>query len=197
MDGYEKTYMRGDEALARSRAGVPWGFHLILAVACLVLAHAAFVHPTVATLAGLPVLLLTWILFMYVRVTVTADTVHLQLGVFGPKIPVADIVEVSAEEYPLMKYGGWGLRFALDGSVAYSVPGYGRGVRIRFTKKNGRESTAWVTCPEPERIVLAIEQARAAKGLRGEKSVRLAASVAHPEEADEQASAERRTPGAR
>jgi hypothetical protein len=196
MDLYEKTYMRGDDALARSRAGLPWAFHLILGVACLVLARAAFVHPSVG-IVGLPVLLLTWLLFMYVRVTVTADAVHVQLGVFGPEIPVADIVEVSAETYPLMKYGGWGLRFALDGSVAYSVPGYGRGVRIRFTKKNGRESTAWVTSPEPERIVAAIEQARATKGLRGERSVRLAASGADPEELDEHAAAARRPPGAR
>jgi hypothetical protein len=191
MDDYEKKYMGGGEALARSRAGFPWWFHAIMGFVCVMVARTAFVHPAIGSLIALPVLLLAWILFMYVRVTVTADTVHLQLGVFGPKIPIADIVEVCAEKYPVAKYGGWGLRFALDGSVAYSVPGYGRGVRIRFTKKNGRESTAWVTSPEPDVLVAAIEQARAAKGMRVGSSVRVAANVAQQLEAGEQAVAER------
>jgi hypothetical protein len=153
--------------------------------------HTVVAHPTIGNLIALLVLLLAWMLFMYVRVTVTADTVHLQLGVFGPKIPVADIVEACAENYPVAKYRGWGVRFALDGSVAYSVPGYGRGVRIRFTKKNGRESTVWVTSPEPEALVAAIEQARAAKGVRVERSVRVAEDVPPPREVDEQAVAKR------
>jgi hypothetical protein len=119
-------------------------------------------------------------------VTVTAETVHVQLGVFGPKIPVGDIAEVAAEKYPVLKYGGWGIRFALDGSVAYSVPGHGgRGVRIRYKKKNGRESTAWVTTPDPEALVLAIERARAAKGIRVAEPVPVSAEELPPVAVDE------------
>jgi hypothetical protein len=130
-DDYETKYMGGGEALARSRAGMPWWFHLLLGMACIAVVGSAVASGTLVSLLTLPVLLLSGVLFMFLRVTVTAETVHVQLGVFGPKIPLADIVEVAVEKYPVLKYGGWGIRFALDGRVAYSVPGHGgRGVRI-------------------------------------------------------------------
>ncbi len=167
VDDYERKFMGGGEALARSKAGMPWWFHLLLGLSCATILGTAIAHATFAGLAGLPVLMLVWLLFMYLRVTVTSDTVHVQLGLFGPKIPVADIVEAVAEKYPVMKYGGWGIRLGLDGSIAYSVPGHGgRGVRIRYRKKSGRETTAWVTSPDPEALVAAIDRARAAKGVR-------------------------------
>ena len=185
-DDYEKKYMGGGEALARSRAGMPWWFHLLLGMACIAVVGSAVASGTMASLLTLPVLLLSWVLFMFLRVTVTAETVHVQLGVFGPKIPVANIVDVAAEKYPVLKYGGWGIRFALDGSVAYSVPGHGgRGVRIRYKKKNGRESTAWVTSPDPDGLVAAIEQARAAKGVRVAENVRVSAEALPAEEVAE------------
>jgi hypothetical protein len=187
-DDYERQYMGGGEAIARSKAGMPWWFHLLIAMACLSVVGTSLLHGATASLAILPVLLLVWILFLFLRVTVTSDTVHVQLGVFGPKIPVADILEVRAEKYSLLKYGGWGIRFALDGSVAYSVPGHGgRGIRIRYRKKSGRESTAWVTTPDPESLIAAIEQARGAKGVRVAEEVRVrsepsAREVAEPPE---------------
>jgi hypothetical protein len=185
-DDYEKNYMGGGEALARSRAGMPWWFHALLAIACITTAGTAFAHGALGAIISLPVLLLVWLLFMFVRVTVTPDTVHVQLGVFGPKIAITDIVEVCAEKYPVMKYGGWGIRFAMDGSVAYSVPGHGgRGVRIRYKKKNGREATAWVTSPEPESLVAAIEHARASKALRIAESVRVSSAIVPTEEIDD------------
>jgi hypothetical protein len=186
VDDYETKYMGGGEALARSRAGMPWWFHLLLGMACIAVVGSAVASGTMASLLTLPVLLLSWVLFMFLRVTVTAETVHVQLGVFGPKIPVANIVDVAAEKYPVLKYGGWGIRFALDGSVAYSVPGHGgRGVRIRYKKKNGRESTAWVTSPDPDGLVAAIEQARAAKGVRVAENVRVSAEALPAEEVAE------------
>jgi hypothetical protein len=166
-DEYEKKYMGGGEALARSKAGMPWWFHLLIGMACCASAGAGLASGTLASLVSLPILLLVWILFLYLRVTVTADTVHVQLGVFGPRVPIADILDVVAEKYSALKYGGWGIRFGLDGSVAYSVPGHGgRGIRIRYKKKNGGEATIWVTSPDPEALVAAIERARAAKGVR-------------------------------
>jgi hypothetical protein len=185
-DDYETKYMGGGEALARSKAGMPWWFHALLAMACITLVGTAIAHATLASLVTLPLLLLTWVLFMFLRVTVTAETVHVQLGLFGPRIPVTDIVEVTAEKYPVLKYGGWGIRYALDGSVAYSLPGHGgRGVRIRYKKKNGRESTAWVTSPDPDGIVAAIQEARSAKGVRVAESVRVSGEAPLPAEVDE------------
>jgi hypothetical protein len=185
-DDYETKYMGGGEALARSRAGMPWWFHVLLGMACIAVVGSALASGTLLSLLTLPLLLLSWVLFMFLRVTVTAETVHVQLGVFGPKVPVGDIVEVAAEKYPVLKYGGWGIRFALDGSVAYSVPGHGgRGVRIRYKKKNGREATAWVTSPDPEGLVGAIERARAAKGVRVAEAVPVSSQELPAVEVDE------------
>jgi len=182
-DDYETKYMGGGQALARSRAAMPWWFHLLLGMTCLTMIGTALAKGALVGLAMLPILLLVWILFMYLRVTVTPETVHVQLGLFGPKIPIASIVEAAAEKYPLLKYGGWGIRLGIDGSVAYSVPGHGgRGVRIRYKKKTGRESTAWVTSPDPEAIVRAIDQARGAQGVRVEEGVRVAAEAPAVEE---------------
>jgi hypothetical protein len=166
-DDYEKRYMGGGEALARSRAGMPWWFHTLVGLAAVASAGSAVASGTWVGLATLPLLLLAWVLFMYLRITVTAEHVHVQLGLFGPKIPIADIVDAAVESYPFVKYGGWGLRFALDGSRAYSVPGHGgRGLRIRYKKRSGRESTVWVTSPNPEEILAAIDKARAASRVR-------------------------------
>jgi hypothetical protein len=159
-DEYEKKYMGGEGALARSRAMMPWWFHLVLAVAAAVSVFSAIASGAFASLLGLPLLGLVWLLFLYLRVTVTSDAVHVQLGLFGPKIAIADVVEATVAKYDVLKYGGWGIRLGLDGSVAYSVPGYGgRGLRVRFNK-GGKERVVFVTTPNPDELIAAIDKAR-------------------------------------
>jgi len=151
-DDYEKKYMGGGAALASSRAGMPWWYHAMIVLAA----------------AGSTSAALAWVLFMVLRVTVTPDLVNIQLGVFGPKIPLSQILSVEIESYALLKYGGWGIRLGIDGSMAYSVPGHGgRGLRIRYRRTSGRESSVWVTTPDPEALKAAIERGRAWAGARG------------------------------
>ena len=101
--------MDGERALARSSAAMPWWFHGLLGVAFLAALWPALAHGALGSLPALPILVITWLLFMVVRVTVTPENVHVQLGVLGPKVPVADVIDACAEKYPVMKYGGWGL----------------------------------------------------------------------------------------
>jgi hypothetical protein len=159
-DDYEKKYMGGEGALARSRASMPWWFHALLGGSCAMLIATAIASGSFAGLLSLPILAIVWLLFLYLRVTVTHDMLHVQLGLFGPKIPIGDIVEVIVDRYDALKYGGWGIRLGLDGSVAYSVPGHGgKGLRIRFMK-GGRERTVFVTSPNAEELLAAIERVR-------------------------------------
>ena len=181
-DDYEKKYMGGEEALARSRASMPWWFHLMLGSAVAVIVASALMSGHWAGLIGLPLLCLVWLLFLFLRATVTPDTLHIQLGLFGPKIPIADIVEVSVAKYDPLKYGGWGIRLGTDGSVAYSVPGHGgRGLRVRFTR-GGRERNVFVTSPNPDELLAAIERAR---GLRIATETRVAEASDGVEEDEE------------
>ena len=171
-DDYEKRYMGGEGALARSRAMMPWWFHALLGGVAVMSVASAIASGVYASLATLPLLFLVWILFLYLRVSVTEHDVHIQLGLFGPKIPISEITEVSVAKYEALKYGGWGIRLAADGSVAYSVPGHGgRGLRIRF-HRGGRERAVFVTSPNPDELLAAIERVR---GVRVAQDVRVEA----------------------
>jgi hypothetical protein len=177
-DDYERKYMGGDGALARSRARMPWWFHALIGLVGTMSLVSAITSGNVVvlawSLATVPVLAVVWLLFLYLRVTVSADALHVQLGLFGPKIPIADVLEATVAQYDVLKYGGWGIRLGLDGSVAYSVPGYGgRGLRVRFTK-GGRERTVFVTSPNPDELVAAIEKAEKARGVRIANDARVA-----------------------
>lgn len=166
-DDYESRYMGGGEALARSRVGWPWWFHAIMGASGAFLVFSAIASATLVPLLTLPLLAAVWLLFMFLRVTVTAEHVHVQLGLFGPKIPIAKLIEAKAEDYQLLKYGGWGIRLGIDGSWAYSMPGAGgRGVRLTYETENGRRKAVFVSTTDPESILAGIAKARAGTGVR-------------------------------
>jgi len=117
------------------------------------------------------------------RVAVTAESVHVQLGPAGPSIPIAGIESVEVRRYAWERYGGWGVRLGLDGSWAYSIPGVGRGVRIVWRNERGRSCTAFVSSREPEQLAEAIARARG--HVPHGVAVRVASDVAPPEVNDE------------
>ena len=168
-DDYEKKYMSGDGALARSRAMMPWPFHVLLLFLAAFTTATSIASGTWVAFATVPILLLVWILFMFLRVTVTPDSLHVQLGLFGPKIAMNEIVTATVAKYDALKYGGWGIRLGLDGSVAYSLPGHGgKGIAVTF-EKNGKQRKMFVTCPNPEEVVAAIEKARGGVRVAGDE----------------------------
>ena len=150
----------GEATLAKSRLANPWWFHVVFGVALLAQLGAAAASGALVPIVMLPVLTVCWLLLLFLRVTVTSAHVHVQYGVFGPKIAVASIEEAHVEAYPLAKYGGWGMRQATDGSRAYSVPGHGgRGLLITYGGPEGKQ-TVFVSTDRPEELLAAIERAR-------------------------------------
>ncbi|HEY2369799.1 MAG TPA: hypothetical protein VGH87_25545 [Polyangiaceae bacterium] len=183
-DDYEKKYMAGEGALATSRARMPWPFDVLLLFLAAFTTATSIASGTWVALATVPLLLLVWILFMFLRVTVTPDALHVQLGLFGPKVATNEITSATVAKYDALKYGGWGIRMGLDGSIAYSLPGHGgKGVAVTFTK-NGKERKMFITCPNPEEIVAALDKARGA--VRVAKDVRVAEREEESAEAETQ-----------
>ncbi|HEX7604868.1 MAG TPA: hypothetical protein VF316_24785 [Polyangiaceae bacterium] len=173
-DDYESKYMGGGEALARSRVGWPWWFHAIMGTSGAFLILSAIASSTLVPLLSLPILAVVWLLLMFLRVTVTTEHVHVQLGLFGPKIPIAKLVSAKAEDYQPLKYGGWGIRLGRDGSWAYSMPGSGgRGVRLTYETEGGKKKEVFVSTNDPEAVLAGIAKARAGIGVRVADEVRV------------------------
>ncbi len=175
-------------ALYHDKIRAPLFYHLIFAVAAVAALGAAIataMHGGLAAavppgLAAL-VLPLVWLLFSVLRISVTKGEVYVQYGLFGPKIAVDDIEHCAAVDYDWMKYGGWGIRFGRDGSVAYNMMGdKGRAVEIRY-RKGKRTKKVLVASPDPERLAAAILQARAAAAGEAPAKARIEA----PEAVDE------------
>lgn len=172
-DDYESKYMGGGAALARSRVGWPWWFHAVMSTSGAFLIFSAVASATLVPLLSLPILAAVWLLFLFLRVTVTTEHVHVQLGLFGPKIPIARLLSASAEDYQPLKYGGWGIRLGRDGSWAYSMPGAGRGVRLTYETERGKRREIFVSAPDPESILAGIEKARGGAGVRVANDLRV------------------------
>jgi hypothetical protein len=166
IDAYQRRYMAdGSGVVHHEKLRAPWYLHAATL--------AAGVFGTVAAVASsaplwVPVVvatgtLLSWTNFAALRVTVSAAAVHVQFGLFGPRIPVTAIDEVTVGSTSVFRYGGKGIRFGLDGSVAYSQLGdKGKGVEIRWRTKRGRRRTTVVSVGDPERLVEAIRKVCAA-----------------------------------
>lgn len=154
----------GGDALYHDKIRAPLGFHLLLLLPMLVsfssviLARGPIMVPIVTSLF----LLLMWALFSVLRISVSREQVYVQYGLFGPKIAVRDIERCEAVDYDWKKYGGWGIRYGRDGSVAYNMLGDGgRAVKIVY-RKGSKSKTVLVASRDPVRLAAAINQARAA-----------------------------------
>ncbi len=166
-DEYEKRYMAADDALASSRARMPWWAHAVFAALAIFVTYT--VWQTHGWSSGVAALLLVttlalWATNMVVRVTVTPLHLHIQHGLFGPTIPLDQIEDVWVEKNGLskwLKYVGWGLGGkGVDGSYGYTVPGTPLGLSVRF-RHRGRSRTAFVSSNEPESLRETIAAARA------------------------------------
>lgn len=163
-DPYVAKYMSGQGGvLYFAKMTAPRVFHLLFLLPLLVSAgsalvtHASLLVPLVSVLP----LLLVWTLFSALRISVTPKEVHVQYGLFGPRIPIEAIESCEACAYDWKQYGGWGIRYGRDGSVAYNMLGDGgRAVRITY-KKGTKTKQLLLAAKDPERLATAIHQARA------------------------------------
>jgi hypothetical protein len=167
-DAYQARYMGGD-ALYHDKSRVPSGFYLLL----LSLVVVSFVGSVIALRAPVAaqlllhmipatVLLTSWAFFSVLRTSVSRDQVYVQRGVFGPRIPVRDIERCDAVDYDWKQHLGWeGIGRGRDGSVAYTMVGCSRAVKIVF-REGSKLTTMLVASPDPVRLAAAIQHARAA-----------------------------------
>jgi hypothetical protein len=170
-DPYQARYM-AEGALYYDKFKAPRAYHLIF-LAPLVVILASMIGMVMQT--GPAALLLgafwtvlmglVWLLFSVLRITVTRDEVYVQYGLFGPRIKISDIVRCEAVSYDWKKYGGWGIRYGRDGSVAYNMLGdQGQAVEIVY-KKGDKEKKVVLSSRDPAKLAAAVNQARGHAGV--------------------------------
>ncbi len=172
VDDYEDKYMGGGAILYQTKAKAPWSFHLLmlspLLVSSIILGISSLAPnaPAWLPLMILPTLLVIaplWLLFSVLRATVTTTHVHIQYGLFGPKIPLEKISVCEGVAYDWKKYGGFGIRRGADGSHAYNMMGdQGRAVKITWTDESGHPVTTLVSASDPDAFVAAVRKASGA-----------------------------------
>jgi hypothetical protein len=167
-DAYEKRYMAGEGmVLHRAKQRAPWHLHALMGLSAAGMLGAVFAAPGawLAPVIGMPILLVAWLLFAVLRVTVSEGHVNIQYGLFGPKIPIAAIQSATATRYRWTKFGGWGIKRSLNGEWIYNMPGDGgRAVRIEWTNAKGKRNVTLIGSKDPEALAAAIHQAQRALG---------------------------------
>ena len=151
--------------LTRARRAGPGATAVLASVGPFAVARssAAELRGTLAGLVGLIPLALVTLLLSHLRVVVTDDAVHVQYGLWGPTIAVENITRCEVQRYEAMRFGGWGFKRSLDGTVAYSVPGgEGECVALEITE-GAKVRKVVITTPNAAGVALAIEEARARK----------------------------------
>lgn len=164
-DLYERKFMAGQgTVLHRDKHRAGWPMHAIFGASMLVMLGAVgATGQWLALLFALPVLSLVWLMFSVLRVTVSAGSVNVQYGLFGPEIPIAAIESAEATSYDWKRFGGWGIRRNFQGEWIYNMPGDGgRAVRLVWRDAKGRRRVVLIGSPRAEALAEAVQGARAA-----------------------------------
>jgi hypothetical protein len=162
-DEYAAQYMEGGRARIVTKQRMPGWFFALMAVSMAAVVGSAVASGSLPGLLGLLPLALVTLLLSHLRVVVTDDAVHVQYGLWGPTIALETITRCEVKPYEALRFGGWGFKRSLDGTMAYSVPG-GDGECIALEITEGTKTRKVViTTPNAAGVALAIEEARARK----------------------------------
>ncbi|MBI5512154.1 MAG: DUF3093 family protein [Deltaproteobacteria bacterium] len=185
---YEKQYMSDGTSLFRSRQKMPWWwFALMGTMGLLGAVGAAADHALPVLLFVLPLLAFVTLLFSHLRVNLTDRELHVQYGLFGPKVALSQILSCEATEYSMMRFGGFGIKRAMDGTWAYSLPGAERCVEFSYRDAKGKVHKVAVTSLEADALAAAINQARGAATGTGVRAAPTSAEVPEAAEAPREA----------
>ncbi len=164
-DAYEQKFMAGEgTVLHRDKRRAPWPLHLIFGLPTLAVIGAAVGSGSLfGLLFGVPLVLVTWLMFSVLRVTLSAGSINVQYGMFGPEIPISAIESVETTRYDWKQFGGWGIRRGRGGEWIYNMPGDGgRAVRVVWRDAKGRRHVTLIGTPRAERLAEQVQVARAA-----------------------------------
>lgn len=164
-DAYEKQYMTGDGAvLCRDKSRAPWPIHAIFGASALTIVGSAFAAGQAwSLLVSLPFLMVVWLFFAVLRVTVSERAINVQYGLFGPKIPTAAIESATATTYDWKKFGGWGIKRRRDGAWIYNMPGDGgHAIEVVWRDAKGRRRVTFIGSQHAPQMAAQIQRAIAA-----------------------------------
>ncbi len=181
-DRYEKEFMAGEgTVLYRAKARAHWSLAaMVLGIGGVAALGTATVAP-IASVAILAFLALTYIMFAVLRVTVSEGALNIQLGLWGPRIPIASIVSAEATTYRFRDFGGWGIRISPSKGTMYNMPGDGgHALKVVWRTEEGREKTTWVGTREARQLIDAIDRARGKALVASEAPGALPASAPTP-----------------
>ncbi len=94
--------------------------------------------------------------FRRLTIAVSDTEVRFGFGVLRKSIPLERIRAWEPKRYNWLVYGGWGIRFALGGRRAWSVPGMAGGVELTVAEGT-RVRRYFVSSRCPERLAEAVE----------------------------------------
>jgi hypothetical protein len=94
--------------------------------------------------------------FRYLTIVVTDERVRFRFGIFGTSLPLDALQSCEVKRYQWLPYGGWGLRLATGGRIAYSVLGVPRGVEVTADSR-GKLRRYFVSSAQPEALAAALQ----------------------------------------
>ena len=120
--------------------------------------EAAVFYAVLAVYALLALFLL--VNFTNLAVTVSTQAVEMRFGLFSKTLLTADISSAEPRKYNWAQYGGWGLRLAMGGRRAWSMPGVPRGVLTTVVEPGRGQKSYFISSRDPEALAAAINSQR-------------------------------------
>lgn len=93
------------------------------------------------------------------RSVLTSEELRIQLGLWGPRIPLSAIESCKVVDYDVRKYGGYGLKFH-NGIRIYSAPGSEQAIALRYADESGSRRQVVFTADDPVALANEIHQTR-------------------------------------
>ena len=185
-DSYADQYMTQegavimrDKVVSRSMLRLMLGITLFMIVAAIGSGVAAGLWVALAQIPVVLMFLVLALLLPVLRTTVTSKELHVQYGLWGPRIAIDAIKSCTAEPYDAMKYGGWGIKRS-GGVWAYVPTGVDDIVKVVYDHK-GKEKTVVFGATDAYAVAAEINRARGMPGLRVPEDEALEESLAEAE----------------
>jgi hypothetical protein len=113
----------------------------------------ALYYPFMAILGAL--LVFVFFSFRCLRITVSDEEMRFAFGRLRKSLPLTAIRSCETKRYRWLTYGGWGIRYALGGRRAWSMPGVPEGVEVTVAE-GWRVRRYFVSSRSPELLAEAV-----------------------------------------